>query len=114
LKGYSRVPPTLHRYLYAGADPINRWDPSGRGFVDRAYLFGVVALGLGLPEKIVQLGPGFCKIVNGTNIYLQVAQGKKKLTWENRYGQEVEVDLEPPEGIGEIVEQLNKWCETFF
>jgi RHS repeat-associated protein len=28
--GYIDVPVTLHKYLYAGSDPVNRRDPSGR------------------------------------------------------------------------------------
>ncbi|MBN9425418.1 MAG: PASTA domain-containing protein [Burkholderiales bacterium] len=30
--GYAESPITLHRYLYAGADPVNNRDPSGRDF----------------------------------------------------------------------------------
>ena len=29
LAGFLAEPLTLHRYIYAGADPVNRWDPSG-------------------------------------------------------------------------------------
>ncbi|MGH9383813.1 MAG: RHS repeat-associated core domain-containing protein, partial [Vicinamibacterales bacterium] len=28
-EGVTFDPPSLHRYLYANADPVNRWDPSG-------------------------------------------------------------------------------------
>ncbi len=31
-RGVISDPPTLHRYLYAGADPVNRIDPSGREY----------------------------------------------------------------------------------
>jgi RHS repeat-associated protein len=31
-------PRELHKYLYAGGDPVNRVDPSGRGFIEDAQL----------------------------------------------------------------------------
>jgi hypothetical protein len=30
---------TLHKYLYAGGDPVNRVDPSGRGIVEEAFMW---------------------------------------------------------------------------
>ena len=32
-------PKTLHKYLYAGGDPVNRIDPSGRDIVENVLLF---------------------------------------------------------------------------
>jgi RHS repeat-associated protein len=34
-EGHAIDPQTLHRYLYVGADPVNRIDPSGRNFFRR-------------------------------------------------------------------------------
>ena len=31
LDGYINVPATLHKYLYASGNPVNRIDPSGKG-----------------------------------------------------------------------------------
>src|ERR1700733_14086521 len=36
--GVPWIPPTLHRYLYAGGDPVNMLDPSGREFVEVARI----------------------------------------------------------------------------
>jgi RHS repeat-associated protein len=36
------APEKLHKYSYAGADPVNRSDPSGKGFIDRALLTAAV------------------------------------------------------------------------
>ncbi|MGB7264096.1 MAG: RHS repeat-associated core domain-containing protein, partial [Terracidiphilus sp.] len=39
LDGLRRIPATLHKYLYAGGDPVNRIDPNGREeLVDYAIL----------------------------------------------------------------------------
>ena len=32
--GKAKDPATLHKYLYAGGDPVNRFDSSGRDFTD--------------------------------------------------------------------------------
>jgi RHS repeat-associated protein len=38
--GEAHDPKTLHKYLYANGDPVNRIDPRGReGLVDFAYAF---------------------------------------------------------------------------
>jgi hypothetical protein len=37
--GYIDEPASLHKYLYAGGDPVNRIDPHGRGDIaDYAYV----------------------------------------------------------------------------
>jgi RHS repeat-associated protein len=36
--GVAHDPKTLHKYLYAGGDPVNKVDPLGRLIVDEAYL----------------------------------------------------------------------------
>src|SRR5258708_18275852 len=33
-EGRSQDPLSLHKYLYAGANPVNRVDPSGKDFID--------------------------------------------------------------------------------
>jgi len=36
--GHVRLPATLHRYVYAGGNPLNFGDPTGRDFVERKLL----------------------------------------------------------------------------
>jgi len=36
--GRIKVPATLHKYLYAATNPVNRIDPSGRGDIEQAFL----------------------------------------------------------------------------
>jgi RHS repeat-associated protein len=36
-EGHAIDPQTLHRYLYVGADPVNRIDPSGRDFFRKIW-----------------------------------------------------------------------------
>jgi RHS repeat-associated protein len=37
LDGKAIDPKTLHKYLYAGGDPINKIDPTGKGIVEDAF-----------------------------------------------------------------------------
>jgi RHS repeat-associated protein len=39
LNGYINDPATLHKYLYAGGDPVNIMDPTGRGMFDTSQLW---------------------------------------------------------------------------
>jgi RHS repeat-associated protein len=41
--GRTRVPVTLHKYLYAGGNPINRTDPTGRDMLPYVLLVGALA-----------------------------------------------------------------------
>jgi RHS repeat-associated protein len=38
--GYIDLPKTLHKYLYAGGDPVNGFDPTGRASLVQ-YAFGI-------------------------------------------------------------------------
>jgi RHS repeat-associated protein len=53
--GQLGIPITLHKYLYAGADPIDNVDPSGRFF--GAFIGGLVGflLGFGISMKLRQM-----------------------------------------------------------
>src|SRR5262249_39135721 len=42
-EGLSKEPTSLHKYLYAGADPVNRRDPSGKDFFDAIGAIAVQA-----------------------------------------------------------------------
>ena len=37
--GKAHDPKILHKYLYAGGDPVNVADPTGKGFVDTALAY---------------------------------------------------------------------------
>jgi RHS repeat-associated protein len=39
--GRIAIPATLHKYLYAGGDPVNRWDPSGAKLSETLLLIGI-------------------------------------------------------------------------
>jgi RHS repeat-associated protein len=43
-EGYNNEPVSLHRYLFAGGDPVNRLDPSGDDFIDT---LGAAAISIG-------------------------------------------------------------------
>jgi hypothetical protein len=45
--GESTDPKTLHKYLYAGGDPINRFDPSGRAELE-GYALQLTRVGAAL------------------------------------------------------------------
>jgi RHS repeat-associated protein len=40
--GSKNDPITLHKYLYAGADPINSWDPSGHDLTETLIVTGLI------------------------------------------------------------------------
>lgn len=50
LDGSPFVPATLHKYLYAGGDPVNAMDPTGRGeLVENLIQVGVLTATIGIP-----------------------------------------------------------------
>jgi RHS repeat-associated protein len=64
--GKAKFPASLHKYLYAGGDPVNRIDPCGRDWVSdallRAYIFvqvyGTVRNVTGVVTAVAILGKG--------------------------------------------------------
>ena len=58
-------PATLHAYLYAGGDPVNRIDPTGRGWLENVLLKGITSdlllnTFLGLGENMDLVDAIFC------------------------------------------------------
>lgn len=57
--GRPNDPKTLHKYLYAGGDPMNYLDPSGRGpMLDDALLTGEIVLRYGTRLVLASLTRG--------------------------------------------------------
>ncbi|MDR3741722.1 MAG: RHS repeat-associated core domain-containing protein [Terracidiphilus sp.] len=52
--GIPTDPKTLHKYMYAGGDPVNATDPTGKGFVEDA--FARVRLGVRTAIEGTRLG----------------------------------------------------------
>jgi RHS repeat-associated protein len=46
LAGFVEAPATLHRYLYAAADPVNNTDPTGQEFGSRGLVIGLAVAGV--------------------------------------------------------------------
>ena len=56
--GVAKDPASLHKYLYAGGDPVNFLDPTGRTLVDDAVFDGWVILRFGTIAAIETLEAG--------------------------------------------------------
>jgi RHS repeat-associated protein len=54
--GKSTDPKTLHKYLYAGGDPVNSVDPSGRGMYEYGLMIG---------RFVAQVGPALAALTSG-------------------------------------------------
>jgi RHS repeat-associated protein len=55
LAGNTYDPKTLHKYLYAGGDPVNMTDPTGKNLVEDALLAGEIILRYGVPYLLRSL-----------------------------------------------------------
>lgn len=90
-EGFAGDPQSLHKYLYANADPVNRVDPSGRiGVVQflATTAVGRTILALGGPA-VVLLQKNISTILRGTARAADLAQrivakGGEILAWEER------------------------------
>jgi RHS repeat-associated protein len=71
LNGYSRDPKSLHKYLYAGGDPVNAMDPTGRGILE----IGELDLGVAFPgiRGLVTLAGGTVATVTSWAIAVEFA-----------------------------------------
>jgi len=49
-------PASLHKYLYAGGDPVNAMDPSGQGIVEDAFLKAWIFTQIVVPAYINRMG----------------------------------------------------------
>jgi RHS repeat-associated protein len=61
--GNPRDSRSLHKYLYADGDPVNRIDPRGRGALIEGFLLRVVVVGAVAVQSFEQLDPNSQAIV---------------------------------------------------
>jgi RHS repeat-associated protein len=106
-------PRTLNKYLYAGGDPVNATDPSGRNVaLESALLQGSLALALfsnEIARQAIMYGPAACEVFNQAWTLLQLAAGQREVTWDTHKGPFV-LHIEPPETILEVFQTLSDWC----
>jgi RHS repeat-associated protein len=61
--GYIDEPATLHKYLYAGGDPVNLIDPRGQGALWDFLIINAVIFQITIPRAVNTYGPAICDAV---------------------------------------------------
>jgi RHS repeat-associated protein len=91
-------PKTLRKYLYAGGDPVNAADPTGRDLWEWAFVIDVVTDQY-LTRAALFGGPAFCKAVK----------------WLGRgdTGAGV-IGIDVPESIAQLVDAFKEFCDVLF
>jgi RHS repeat-associated protein len=79
LDGDPTDPQSLHKYLYAGGDPVNRIDPSGRGDLAE-YLFARKT-GILNTNAYVRLGYGWNNIIKCIVFRLAIGSAGALIHW---------------------------------
>jgi RHS repeat-associated protein len=74
--GRPNDPKTLHKYLYAGGDPVNATDPNGRGILIQRALFIASMLGAAAIQRAQGMDPN-------TVVASLICGGEKVATWLN-------------------------------
>ena len=77
--GYPTDPSALHKYLYAGGDPVNRIDPSGRG--DLADYFFARGTGVLNTNAYVRLGFGWNNVIKCVVFRLAIGSAGALIHW---------------------------------
>ncbi|MGA8673335.1 MAG: RHS repeat-associated core domain-containing protein, partial [Terracidiphilus sp.] len=102
-EGNLHRPATLHKYLYAGGDPINARDPSGRGSIQEYGLSLAILTTYVVQNQlnvIVAVGQEVCFPLELANLTLKWAQvendGEEVLPWP----------------IPDLIEQAHEFCES--
>ena len=103
-------PKTLHKYLYAGGDPVNAKDPTGRGSLQQ-YAFTLAVIAAFIAENpqnvILKVGEAVCFPIELVNLYLKWADGENKAG-----GGEGETFPVPPDPIPDLIDAAHEWCEA--
>jgi RHS repeat-associated protein len=71
LDGDATQPATLHRYLYVGGDPVNLWDPRGRGAAE--YQLTLIPGGTAAAVVLPELTAGAAQFLAVAQLYAGVA-----------------------------------------
>jgi RHS repeat-associated protein len=70
LDGKSYDPKTLHKYLYAGGDPVNQIDPSGRGEILQ-FLFTTADISMPAEVALASTGGKVALCLAGIAMYVK-------------------------------------------
>jgi RHS repeat-associated protein len=106
--GHSWDPKSLHKYLYAGGDPVNAADPSGRGALQEYGLsLAIVAtVAAQTIDPVKASGAALCFGVFVSRLLNAVATDLNILT-RNRF------ELpEIGEGLSQFLDGIQDWCEV--
>jgi RHS repeat-associated protein len=110
LGGQAWDPKTLHKYVYAGGDPVNLVDPKGQGSLQE-YVFNFTLLALAVDNYgqlgLYKLGVAACFPIKLLDVYF---------TWVEEDEQNSPDKDSPlptlPDPIPDLIEVANEWCEA--
>jgi RHS repeat-associated protein len=78
--GDANIPATLHKYLYAGGDPINRLDPTGRDMFETGLILDEISAAN--TAAVASVGywvvKTLCYAVTALNVAIYIATGGKQ------------------------------------
>jgi len=106
--GHSWDPKSLHKYLYAGGDPVNAKDPTGRASLQEyAFALTLVAYAANYYAQgsLLKLGEAVCFPLELTNLYLKWAQA------DANAGEGWHLPV-PPDPIPDLIDAAHEWCDS--
>jgi len=77
LDGDATQPATLHRYLYVGGDPVNLWDPRGRGAAE--YQLTLIPGGTAAAVVLPELTAGAAQFLAVAQLYAGLPTSQPKM-----------------------------------